>query len=252
MGERNICLISNDMLIFRQSEGPRVPKTDEHRSLIKCASFILFDLLPLIILVAEHNLMTVGETPFTNDPNQLAPYVLPIYKELNMVFQFQLMHIDSPHSGAGSDTEPYKNDPLVWMEWKLNEMKTIVETWQTFKRDEGYWNAYVWIRDFVWFIRMTIYIVHSIFIENHDHSRSVSRFGNDSAEWRTISAQLLAIFQITQTGTLYVYQGEEIGMKNFPRSWPIDEYKDIATINYWNLLVLFVENWFEKLTGYLG
>jgi oligo-1,6-glucosidase len=178
--------------------------------------------------------MTVGETPFTNDPNQLAPYVLPISKELNMVFQFQLMHIDSPHSD-GSDTEPYKNDPLVWMDWELNEMKTIVETWQTFKRDEGYWNAYVWIRDFVWYIQMTKCIVHSIFIENHDQPRSVSRFGNDSAEWRTISAQLLAIFQITQTGTLYVYQGEEIGMKNFPRSWPIEEYKDVATINYWNL-----------------
>ncbi|KIM81904.1 glycoside hydrolase family 13 protein [Piloderma croceum F 1598] len=167
-------------------------------------------------VLSKHNLMTVGETPFTNDPNQLAPYVLPISKELNMVFQFQLMHIDSPHS-SGSDTEPYKNDPLVWTEWKLNEMKTIVETWQTFKRDEGYWNA--------------------IFIENHDQPRSVSRFGNDSVEWRTISAQLLAIFQITQTGTLYVYQGEEIGMKNFPRSWPIEEYKDVATINYWNLIL---------------
>ena len=82
---------------------------------------------------------------------------------------------------------------------------------------------------------MTKCIVHSIFIENHDQPRSVSRFGNDSVEWRTISAQLLAIFQITQTGTLYVYQGEEIGMKNFPRSWPIEEYKDVATINYWNL-----------------
>jgi alpha-glucosidase len=46
---------------------------------------------------------------------------------------------------------------------------------------------------------------------------------------------MLAIFQITQAGTLYVYQGEEIGMKNFQRSWPIEEYKDVATVNYWNL-----------------
>jgi len=78
-------------------------------------------------------------------------------------------------------------------------------------------------------------VTHSIFIENHDHSRSVSRFGNDSDAWRTISAQMLAILQTTQTGTLYVYQGQEIGMKNFPRSWPVEEYKDVATINYWNL-----------------
>ena len=75
----------------------------------------------------------------------------------------------------------------------------------------------------------------SVFIENHDHSRSVTRFGNDADEWRAVSAKMLAILQITQTGTLYIYQGEEIGMKNFPRSWPIEEYKDVATINYWNL-----------------
>lgn len=72
------------------------------------------------------------------------------------------------------------------------------------------------------------------FLENHDQARSVSRFGNDSPEWRAISAKLLAILQTTQTGTLYVYQGEEIGMKNFPRSWGIEEYKDVATINHWN------------------
>jgi len=86
--------------------------------------------------------MTVGETPFTDAPDQLAPFVLPMSKELNMVFQFQLMHLDAPHSG-GSDKEPYKHEPLVWTEWKLSEMKFIVERWQGFKRDEGYWNAYV-------------------------------------------------------------------------------------------------------------
>lgn len=52
-----------------------------------------------------------------------------------------------------------------------------------------------------------------------------------------MSAKLLALLQITQTGTLYVYQGEEIGLKNFPRSWGIEEYKDVASINYWNLQV---------------
>jgi alpha-glucosidase len=84
-------------------------------------------------------------------------------------------------------------------------------------RDEGFWNT--------------------VFIENHDNARSVSRFGNDSLKWRTISAKLLCILQITQSGTLYVYQGEEIGMKNFPRSWGIEEYKDVATINYWKLIM---------------
>lgn len=45
---------------------------------------------------------------------------------------------------------------------------------------------------------------------------------------------LLAMLQITQGGTLYVYQGEEIGMRNFPASWGLKEYKDVATQNYWS------------------
>jgi len=47
---------------------------------------------------------------------------------------------------------------------------------------------------------------------------------------------MLAIFEITQTGTLYVYQGQELGLKNFPRTWGIEEYKDVASQNYWNLI----------------
>lgn len=61
----------------------------------------------------------------------------------------------------------------------------------------------------------------------------MSRFGHDSEQWRAISAKMLAILEISQSGTLYVYEGEEIGAVNAPRSWPIEEYKDIATINYY-------------------
>ena len=74
-----------------------------------------------------------------------------------------------------------------------------------------------------------------VYIENHDQARSVSRFGNDSPAWRARSAKMLALFQTTQTGTLFVFQGEELGLKNFPRSWGIEEYKDVATINYYKL-----------------
>jgi len=72
------------------------------------------------------------------------------------------------------------------------------------------------------------------FIENHDHSRAVSRFGNDSDEWRALSAKMLALLEVTLGGTQYVYQGQELGLKNFPRSWGIEEYKDVASQNYWN------------------
>jgi oligo-1,6-glucosidase len=73
-----------------------------------------------------------------------------------------------------------------------------------------------------------------IFIENHDLSRSVTRFGNDSDRWRGVSAKMLALLEITLGGTQYVYQGQELGLKNFPRSWGIEEYKDVASQNYWN------------------
>ena len=48
---------------------------------------------------------------------------------------------------------------------------------------------------------------------------------------------MLAVLEVTQTGTLYVYQGQELGMKNFPRTWGIEEYKDVASQNYWQLCV---------------
>jgi glycosidase len=80
-------------------------------------------------------------------------------------------------------------------------------------------------------------ILYRVFIENHDHARVVSRFGNDSPAWRAISAKMLAVLEVTQTGTVYVYQGQELGMKNFPRTWGIEEYKDVASQNYWQLCV---------------
>ena len=74
-----------------------------------------------------------------------------------------------------------------------------------------------------------------MYIENHDQARSVSRFGNDTTdEKRTLSAKMLAVMQVTQSGTLYVYQGEELGLHNFPRSWGLEEYKDVATQNFYN------------------
>ncbi|KIJ60143.1 glycoside hydrolase family 13 protein [Hydnomerulius pinastri MD-312] len=156
-------------------------------------------------VLSHHDLITVGETPFTHEASELAAYVLPQNKELNMVFHFELMDLDSPDES-----------PLVKKAWKLAELKDVIRRWQQYRRDEGFWNA--------------------VFIENHDHSRSVSRFGNDSKEWRAISAKMLSILEVTQTGTLYVYQGQELGLKNFPRSWGIEEYKDVASQNYWNLV----------------
>jgi len=122
-----------------------------------------------------------------------------------MVFQFELAHIDS----VAEHIKP--------KDWKLKDVKLSINKWQNFLRSDGFWN--------------------SVFIENHDIARSVSRFGDDSDQYRAISSMLLALFQISQSGTLYVYQGEEIGMKNVPKSWGIEEYKDIASINYYKRIL---------------
>ena len=73
----------------------------------------------------------------------------------------------------------------------------------------------------------------TVFIENHDQARAISRFGNDSPEFMVLSGKAIAMLQCCLTGTLFIYQGQEIGMTNVPRSWPIEEYKDINTINYY-------------------
>jgi oligo-1,6-glucosidase len=72
----------------------------------------------------------------------------------------------------------------------------------------------------------------SIFLGNHDFSRMVSRFGNDKA-YRETSAKLLATLLLTMRGTVYIYQGDEIGMTNvaFPS---IDYYNDVETLNAWS------------------
>ncbi|KAK2461008.1 hypothetical protein APHAL10511_006949 [Amanita phalloides] len=155
-------------------------------------------------VLSKYDVMTVGETPFTHDEDTLAEYGLPKNKELNMLFQFEIMDLDAP-----------PEIPLKRKEWKLSKLKSIIHKWQNFKRDEGFWNT--------------------VFIENHDHARVVSRFGNDTTdEKRACSAKLLALLEICQGGTLYIYQGQELGLKNFPVSWGIEEYKDVASLNYWD------------------
>jgi alpha-glucosidase len=81
-------------------------------------------------------LITVGEAPFTHSPAELARYVLPENKELNMAFHFELVDLDSPR-GA-------ERTRFIYRPWKLSELKEIVNRWQTFKREEGFWNSCVY------------------------------------------------------------------------------------------------------------
>jgi len=78
--------------------------------------------------------MTVGETPFTHDASALAAYVLPENKELDMIFHFELMDVDSPMEGS-------QLVPLIKKSWKLEELREIIVRWQLYKREQGFWNA---------------------------------------------------------------------------------------------------------------
>ena len=132
----------------------------------------------------------------------MARYILPSSNELHMTITFHHVDIDG---GVESPLKPIK--------WTLSAFKGIIDKWQTYTHQVGGWN--------------------SIFIENHDQGRSVSRFGNDSDEYRTISAKMLAVLHISQGGTVYIYQGQEIAMANVPKHWGIEEYKDVATQSHW-------------------
>ena len=120
-------------------------------------------------------------------------------KELNMVFQFEHMDVDSDEKAGKWTTR--KMD--------LRNLKKILTRWQKGLQDIA-WNSLYW--------------------ENHDQPRSVSRFGNDSDEYREISAKMLATCIHMMQGTPYVYQGEELGMTNCPFN-TLENFRDLESIN---------------------
>ena len=75
---------------------------------------------------------------------------------------------------------------------------------------------------------------NALYLENHDQPRSINRFASGSPEYRAQSSKMLATFLGCQAGTLFVYQGQELGMANVPKGWGINEYKDLNTLNHWS------------------
>lgn len=125
-------------------------------------------------------------------------------KELNMVFQFEHMDVDADANTKWTDKK-----------MDLRDMKEVLTRWQ-----KG-------LEDIAW---------NSLFWENHDQPRSISRYGNDSPEYREVSAKMLATCLHMMQGTPYVYQGEELGMTNVPFT-SIDQFRDLDSINAYRELV---------------
>ncbi|WP_462406235.1 glycoside hydrolase family 13 protein [Gracilibacillus sp. Marseille-QA3620] len=150
-------------------------------------------------VLSRYDIMTVGETGGVT-PEHGVLYTNPERKELNMIFQFEHMDVDSGPLGKW-DVAPLD----------LVRLKKILAKWQTDLHGRG-WNSLYW--------------------DNHDQPRVVSRFGDDG-KYRVESAKMLATCLHFMQGTPYIYQGEEIGMTNvqFPS---IEDYRDIETINMYN------------------
>ncbi|KAL2816230.1 glycoside hydrolase superfamily [Aspergillus cavernicola] len=153
-------------------------------------------------ILKEYDAFSVGEMPDVDDSVEVLRAVGHDREEPSMVFQFEIVGIDH---GAEGKFAPRR--------WEMQELKRIVSKWQTYMIDNHGWNA--------------------IYLENHDQGRSVSRFASDRPEHLQLSAKMLATFLGCQCGTLFIYQGQELGMPNVPRDWPMDNYRDIETLNHW-------------------
>ncbi len=146
-------------------------------------------------VLSKYNIITIGETPHTT-PEEAKKYVDPYRNELDMVFQFEHMHVDYGKFGRYSDVM-----------YKLNDLRCAMNKWQ----EKLSWNTN--------------------YLGNHDQPRIVSRFGNDD-KYRIKSAKVLAMMYILQKGTPFIFEGEEIGMTNLHIT-NINELKDIeAHYNY--------------------
>ena len=153
-------------------------------------------------VLSKYDLMTVGEALGVT-LEEAKKYAGQEEEELNMVFHFEHVTING-EIGKWTDQRP-----------DLLELKRIFTKWQIGLGD-GAWNSLYW--------------------DNHDQPRAVSFFGDDSEAYREVSAKMLATCLHMLKGTPYIYQGEELGMTNFPFQ-DMSQFKDIESLNIYKQLV---------------
>ncbi|QGI87407.1 hypothetical protein CEK25_002363 [Fusarium fujikuroi] len=156
-------------------------------------------------ILKEYNAFSVGEMPAVQDPKEVIKSVGESRGELNMIFNFEIVDMDH---GDGGKFSPRK--------WEMQDLKRIVNKWQTFMYKNKGWNA--------------------LYLENHDQARTVSRWASDKPAYRALSAKMLSTFLCFQSGTVFVYQGQELGMANMPADWEMTEHRDLETLNHWEEL----------------
>lgn len=160
-------------------------------------------------VLSRYGAVTVGELPATTSTDKVLEYVRASRKQLSMVFQFDVVQCGyNTVSGGRFDVEPPN--------YTLPELKDAVRRTQDLIQGTDAWT--------------------SVFLENHDQARSVSRFARGADEvpaLRVAGAKMLALMQVCLTGTQYVYQGQEIGTVNAPKdTYPLENYIDVNSVLY--------------------
>ncbi len=145
--------------------------------------------------------LTVGEMPGVT-PEQAREFTDREHGQLAMVFQYEHVVLDAD------------GDKWTHRRMSVNDLRDTLARWQTALGDTG-WNSLYW--------------------NNHDQPRVVSRYGNDAAYWRESATALATVLHLHR-GTPYVYQGEEIGMTNVAFA-SIDDFRDIESLDYYRKAV---------------
>ena len=147
------------------------------------------------------DVVMVGELPGTG-PKEIMQYLDPKDRELDMIFDMDIFM-----AGNGWNTPPHEMKKT-----SLPEIKDCIVKTQSFIKDAKGWTT--------------------TFLESHDYVRSVSKFGPGEGPHHVAAARLLAMMIATLSGTLFLYQGQELGMSSLPKSWRREDFRDKSILRY--------------------
>jgi oligo-1,6-glucosidase len=153
---------------------------------------------------SKYDIVTIGEMSCGITSDQAVEYLSkynPV-RELHLLIQFQHVELDCRDG-----------DKWLLREWELPELKHILDDWQEKMMHCGGW--------------MTLWM------ENHDQPRGISRFTTSTPRFRGFCAKLLAMWLFTLRGTPLIFQGQELGMIN-PECFSEEMNQDVETILFWN------------------
>jgi alpha-glucosidase len=151
----------------------------------------------------KYDVMTVGELGFTKDEHSVSQYVAKDRHELNMLFTGDIVDMDFGPNGK------YERD-----DFHPRKIRKITNLWQTAMPKFDGWNT--------------------VYLDNHDSGRSLSRYASDAPEHRSTAAKMLATYLTTLSGTPFMLAGQEIGMANLGKDYGADAYIDVEGKNYYN------------------